>query len=100
MARVASAGHVGQPPASPPGGHDPRTSSIQALRMRAKEYVETVSKNLQQQQLQRSSPPGLQANRDDSFVPVSWTRGDDDVASLIFDEDFCEILPSDLGRVC
>lgn len=41
----SSGGHV---PSSPsPPGHDPRTSSIQALRMRAKEHVESITKGLQ-----------------------------------------------------
>ncbi|XP_051175079.1 retinal homeobox protein Rx2-like isoform X2 [Leptopilina boulardi] len=35
-----------QAPSSPPG-HDPRTSSIQALRMKAKEHVESITKGLQ-----------------------------------------------------
>ncbi|CAD6224824.1 GSCOCG00005571001-RA-CDS [Cotesia congregata] len=39
---------VGHTQASPsPPGHDPRTSSIQALRMRAKEHVESITKSLQ-----------------------------------------------------
>ncbi|XP_058792031.1 retinal homeobox protein Rx1-like [Phymastichus coffea] len=47
-------------------GPDPRTSSIQALRMRAKEHVESLSKSLQH--LPRAASP---APRDDAFVPVS-----------------------------
>ncbi|XP_033220254.1 retinal homeobox protein Rx1-like [Belonocnema kinseyi] len=39
-------GGSGQAPSSP-SGHDPRTSSIQALRMKAKEHVESISKGLQ-----------------------------------------------------
>lgn len=41
----SSGGHAQSSP-SPPG-HDPRTSSIQALRMRAKEHVESITKGLQ-----------------------------------------------------
>lgn len=37
-------GHVQSPS---PTGHDPRTTSIQALRLRAKEHVESISKGLQ-----------------------------------------------------
>lgn len=46
MASISAGGHVQPPPPSPPG-HDPRTSSIQALRMRAKEHVESITKGLQ-----------------------------------------------------
>lgn len=42
---INTVGHT-QPSPSPPG-HDPRTSSIQALRMRAKEHVESITKSLQ-----------------------------------------------------
>ncbi|XP_034940393.1 retinal homeobox protein Rx1-like isoform X2 [Chelonus insularis] len=42
---ITTVGHS-QPSPSPPG-HDPRTSSIQALRMRAKEHVESITKSLQ-----------------------------------------------------
>lgn len=46
MASISATGHVQPPPPSPPG-HDPRTTSIQALRMRAKEHVESITKGLQ-----------------------------------------------------
>lgn len=46
MASISAGSHVQPPPPSPPG-HDPRTSSIQALRMRAKEHVESITKGLQ-----------------------------------------------------
>ncbi|XP_063995777.1 retinal homeobox protein Rx1-like isoform X1 [Diachasmimorpha longicaudata] len=45
LSGITSVPHV-QPSPSPPG-HDPRTSSIQALRMRAKEHVESLTKGLQ-----------------------------------------------------
>ncbi|XP_015610536.1 retinal homeobox protein Rx1 [Cephus cinctus] len=45
IASIPGNGHV-HPPPSPPG-HDPRTSSIQALRLRAKEHVENITKGLQ-----------------------------------------------------
>lgn len=45
-ASMSAGGHV-QPPAPSPPGHDPRTTSIQALRMRAKEHVENITKGLQ-----------------------------------------------------
>ena len=75
-----------QPPASPPGGaataavsisaaHDPRTSSIQALRLRAKEHVESLSKNMQQH-LRRSCSPTACEDTPNSYVPVSWTVDD------------------------
>ncbi|XP_011500425.1 PREDICTED: retinal homeobox protein Rx2-like [Ceratosolen solmsi marchali] len=67
MASIASGGHGVQPPASPPGVQDPRTSSIQALRMRAKEHVESLSKGLQQVVRASSTQPG----RDETFVSVS-----------------------------
>ncbi|XP_043520726.1 retinal homeobox protein Rx1-like [Frieseomelitta varia] len=46
MTSIGSGGHVPAAPPSPPG-HDPRTTSIQALRMRAKEHVESITKGLQ-----------------------------------------------------
>lgn len=46
MTSIGSGGHVAAAPPSPPG-HDPRTTSIQALRMRAKEHVESITKGLQ-----------------------------------------------------
>ncbi|XP_014209018.1 retinal homeobox protein Rx1-like [Copidosoma floridanum] len=67
-----AASHGVQPPASPPGNHDPRTSSIQALRMKAREHVESMSKDLQH--IVRASSPSRTAAvgpRDDAFVPVS-----------------------------
>jgi hypothetical protein len=67
MASIASGGHGVQPPASPPGAQDPRTSSIQALRMRAKEHVESLSKGLQHGVRASPSQPG----RDEAFVSVS-----------------------------
>ena len=88
---AATAGHGVQPPASPPGGghHDPRTSSIQALRMRAKEHIESLSKSLpslvpatpSQTTPAPVSPGGgggsattaASSARDDAYVPVSWT---------------------------
>ncbi|CAL7946125.1 unnamed protein product [Xylocopa violacea] len=46
MTSIGGGGHVQTAPPSPPG-HDPRTTSIQALRMRAKEHVESITKGLQ-----------------------------------------------------
>ncbi|KZC04174.1 Retinal homeobox protein Rx [Dufourea novaeangliae] len=46
MTSIGNGGHVPTAPPSPPG-HDPRTTSIQALRMRAKEHVESITKGLQ-----------------------------------------------------
>ncbi|XP_076279365.1 retina and anterior neural fold homeobox protein 2 isoform X3 [Lasioglossum baleicum] len=46
MTSIGNGGHVATAPPSPPG-HDPRTTSIQALRMRAKEHVESITKGLQ-----------------------------------------------------
>ncbi|XP_076391499.1 retinal homeobox protein Rx1 isoform X1 [Megachile rotundata] len=46
MASIGTGGHVPAAPPSPPG-HDLRSTSIQALRMRAKEHVESITKGLQ-----------------------------------------------------
>ncbi|KAJ8669330.1 hypothetical protein QAD02_000589 [Eretmocerus hayati] len=76
---VSGGGTVHQPPAaiSPPAtaagigaaaAHDPRTSSIHTLRMRAKEHEERLSGSGRSM-----SPPALahQSSRDEAFVPVS-----------------------------
>ncbi|KAL7296398.1 hypothetical protein TKK_0010410 [Trichogramma kaykai] len=71
-----------QPPGSPPGGgsaasvsisaaHDPRSSSIQALRLRAKEHVEHLTKNMQQHLQRRSCSPTGRDDAPTSYVPVS-----------------------------
>lgn len=60
MASISAGGHVQPPPPSPPG-HDPRTSSIQALRMRAKEHVESITKGLQMVWRLTEDSPGTRA---------------------------------------
>lgn len=81
MASISAGGHVQPPPPSPPG-HDPRTSSIQALRMRAKEHVESITKGLQMVWRLTEDTPRARtaASRIDFTLVTAWRASEQSFA--------------------
>lgn len=81
MASISAGGHVQPPPPSPPG-HDPRTSSIQALRMRAKEHVESITKGLQMVWRLTEDTPRARtaASRTDLTLVTAWRASEQSFA--------------------